>query len=103
MAHADELETSLTLHLEKERANMSLAKKEMDMLPSNFIWHDLAGGSPVAMMEWWSTFSQSGVLGDPTTATEEKGRAIFEKVIERMVELVKEFKARPLRPRRDQH
>jgi creatinine amidohydrolase len=103
MAHADELETSLTLHLEKERANMSLAKKEIGMLPSQFIWHDLGSSSPVAMMEWWSTFSQTGVLGDPTVATEEKGEAIFKKVIERMVELVKEFKARPIRPRRDQH
>jgi creatinine amidohydrolase len=103
MAHAEELETSLTLHLEKERVNMSLAKKEMDMLPSQFIWHDLGGASPVAMMEWWSTFSQSGVLGDPTVATEEKGKAIFERVIDRMVELVREFKARPIRPRRDQH
>jgi len=103
MAHADELETSLTLHLERERANMALAKKEMDMLPSQFIWHDLGGASPVAMMEWWSTFSQSGVLGDPTLATGEKGKVIFEKVIERMVELVREFRARPIRPRRDQH
>ncbi len=43
------------------------------------------------------------VLGDPTVASAEKGRAIFEKVIDRMVELVREFKARPVRPRRDQH
>ena len=82
---------------------MTLAEKEMGMLPSQFIWHDLGGASPVAMMEWWSTFSQTGVVGDPTVATREKGEAVFEKVIERMVELVREFKARPIRPRRDQH
>jgi len=103
MAHADELETSLTLYLEKERVNMGQARKEMGMIPSRFIWHDLMSPSPVSMMEWWSTFSQTGVLGDPTLATEEKGRMVFEKVVDRMVELVREFRDRPIRPRRDLH
>ena len=54
-------------------------------------------------MEWWSTYTTSGVLGDPTLATAEKGQQYFEAFVESLVGLVKEFRARPIRPRRDQH
>lgn len=40
---------------------------------SRFIWMDLMSASPVLMMDHWSRFSKSGVVGDPTLASIEKG------------------------------
>jgi hypothetical protein len=43
------------------------------------------------------------VVGDPTLATRDKGKRMFEAVIERMGELVREFRDRPRAPRQDLH
>jgi len=100
-AHACESETSLMLHLDEGRVQMDKAVREMDDLQSEFIYR--GGGAPVNLMEWWSAYTTSGVLGDPTLATAEKGRQYFEAFVESLVGLIKEFRARPIRPRRDQH
>jgi hypothetical protein len=42
-------------------------------------------------------------MGGPTLATKEKGKQMFDAVIERMVELVREFRDRPRAPRQDMH
>ena len=92
MAHACELETSLYLYLDPKRVQMDKAKKEIGMPPSRFIWMDLMKASPVLLMDRWSRFSKTGVVGDPTLATREKGERIFEAVVAALVELVWEFK-----------
>jgi creatinine amidohydrolase len=92
MAHACELETSLYLYLDPKCVQMDMAKKEIGMPPSRFIWMDLMKSSPVLLMDRWSRFSKTGVVGDPTLATREKGEKIFEAVVAALVELVKEFK-----------
>jgi len=103
VAHADEIETSLYLYLRPEGVRRGLAAPENNMLPSEFWWQDLEGGARVGMMEWWSTFSESGVLGDPTRACAGKGEAIYRACTQELAKLVREFKERPLRPRRDHH
>src|ERR1700734_1993515 len=92
MAHACELETSLYLYLDPTRVQMDKAEKEIGMPPSRFIWMDLMNPSPVLLMDRWSRFSKSGVVGDPTLATREKGEKIFNAVVAALVELVREFK-----------
>jgi len=103
MAHACELETSLFLYLAERRVRKSQIQKDMNLPPSKYIFLDLVDGPPIQMMDWWSTFSQTGVVGDPTRATKEKGKQMFDAVIERMVELVREFRDRPRGPRQDMH
>ena len=103
VAHADEIETSLYLYLRPEGVRRELAAAENRMLPSDFWWQDLEHGAKVGMMEWWSTFSDTGVLGDPTLATAEKGRVLFEAVTRELAALVREFRTRPVRPRTDHH
>jgi creatinine amidohydrolase len=103
VAHADEIETSLYLHLRPDGVKRDLAKAENNMLPSDFWWQDLEEGSSLGMMEWWSTFSTTGVLGDPTKASAEKGKVIYEALVERLAALIREFKVRPIRPREDHH
>src|SRR5215468_8635010 len=93
MAHACELETSVYLYLDSQRVQMDKAVKDMNLPPSKFMWLDLMKGAPVLYMDHWTRFSRSGVVGDPTLATVEKGHEIFDAVVAALVELVREFKA----------
>jgi creatinine amidohydrolase/Fe(II)-dependent formamide hydrolase-like protein len=54
-------------------------------------------------MDEWSRFSKSGICGDPTLAKAEKGKVIFEAVVEAFLRLVREFKNRPRGARTDWH
>lgn len=103
MAHACELETSLYLYLDSSRVQMDKARKEIGLPSSRFIWMDLMSSSPVLLMDHWSRFSKSGVVGDPTLATKEKGKKVFEAVVEALVELVKEFRDCRRNTRQDMH
>ena len=103
VAHADEIETSLYLYLRPEGVRRGLMQAENNMLPSEFWWQDLEGDGRIGMMEWWSTFSHTGVLGDPTLATREKGETLYRACAEQLAALIREFKERPMRPREDHH
>jgi creatinine amidohydrolase len=103
MAHACELETSVYLYLDGSKVQMEKARKEIGMPPSRFIWMDLMSASPVVMMDVWSRFSKSGVVGDPTLASSEKGKVVFEAVVNGLVELVREFKSYERGIRQDMH
>ncbi|MBL8214469.1 MAG: creatininase family protein [Bryobacterales bacterium] len=103
MSHACELETSVYLYLDGERVQMDKAVKEMEQPDSDFIWSDLLNPGPVRMMDIWTRFSKTGVNGDPTVATREKGRIIFEAVVENFVKFAREFRARKRGDRVDNH
>jgi creatinine amidohydrolase len=103
MSHACELETSVYLYLDQARVQMDKAVKEMGQPPSDYIWSDLLNPGPVRMMDWWTRFSKSGVNGDPTLATAEKGRVIFEAVVENFVKFAREFRHRERGERVDHH
>ena len=55
------------------------------------------------MMDYWTCFSKSGINGDPTLATAEKGRIIFEAVVTNFVKFAREFKRRQRGERTDLH
>jgi creatinine amidohydrolase/Fe(II)-dependent formamide hydrolase-like protein len=82
---------------------MDKAQKEMDQPASDFIWSDLLNPGPIRMMDIWTRFSRSGVNGDPTLATREKGRIIFEAVVENFVKFAREFRQRERGERVDNH
>ena len=103
MSHACELETSVYLHLDPRRVQMDKARKETNQPPSDFIWNDLTDPGPIRMMDYWTCFSKSGINGDPTLATAEKGRVIFETVVTNFVRLAREFRTRPSGQRTDWH
>jgi creatinine amidohydrolase len=91
------------LYLDHQRVQMDKAVKDMNLPPSKFMWLDLMKGAPVLYMDHWTRFSRSGVVGDPTLATVEKGREIFDAVVAALVELVWEFKAQRRGERMDLH
>ena len=101
IAHADEFETSLYLHLAPERVQMDKAGAGDDVMGTV---PQLRQTSPYARFnDYWSRWTDLGVHGDARTATAEKGKVIFEAAVTRLVELVDEWRAWPLAERRDFH
>jgi len=104
MNHACEFETSAYLALRPDLVDMSKARRELAHRPTKNYWTDLvAGDGPLVMMEPWSAISQTGVMGDPTKASAEKGDRLLAAAARGIVELVDEMRARPLAQRKDHH
>ncbi len=102
MAHADEFETSLYLHLAPERVKVDEAVADNDRM-GQFVSSDSTGNYPVRFNDFWGRWTQTGVHGDPTKATAEKGRILFEAAVSGLVRLVDELRAWPIARRHDMH
>lgn len=100
-AHAGELETSLYLHICPERVDMSKISTHIANRWSKHVWVDLGGCGPVTVIDDWSRQSDVGIEGDPTKATAEKGKQWAEATIDRLLDFVGEFRALPIKPRRN--
>ncbi|MCC0176512.1 creatininase family protein [Waterburya agarophytonicola K14] len=86
--HAGDAETSIMLSLLPEQVKMERAIKEYPQgLPEDSLL-DMEGKLPFA----WLTreLSQSGVMGDPTIATQEKGDRILQSVADGWVEVIQD-------------
>jgi creatinine amidohydrolase len=59
-------------------------------------WSD----GPLKVMPWWSSFSRTGVQGEPTRATAEKGTALLNAAVSECVQYIHELKSMPLPERR---
>jgi len=104
MNHACEFETSIYLALRPDLVDMSKAVREIGHHPTKNYWTDLVGGDgPLAMMEHWSALSQSGVMGDPTKATAEKGERLLAAAAAGLVEIINELRDRRPANRVDHH
>jgi creatinine amidohydrolase len=103
MAHACELETSVLLHLRGDLVQMDKAERDIHFARTEFFYWDLQAPSPIFFQEWFSRYSVTGTVGDPTKASAEKGRRFTEAVAERMVTLIQELRARTIQPRVDHH
>ena len=102
IAHADEFETSLYLHLAGDRVQMDRAVADDDRR-GKFVSSDSTAEYPVRFNDVWGRWTKTGIHGDPTKATEEKGRRIFEAAVQGLVELVDELRAWPIEERVDMH
>ena len=101
MAHADEFETSLYLHLAPERVHMEKAVADSDVV-GKYMSSDST--SPhVRFNDYWGRWTKIGVHGDPTAATPAKGKIIWEAVVPALIEIVDEFRGWPISERSDQH
>jgi len=80
--HADELETSIMLALHPEVVRMEHAVSEYPEYPAHF---------DVAAVRW-DTVSDTGVFGDATAATAEKGEAIVDHVTATAVSFIQGWK-----------
>jgi creatinine amidohydrolase len=105
-SHGCEYETSLYLAIKPHLVDMSKAVDERSPLPPSFKTDLLAGthpaGSGARLVPFWSSQTASGVMGDATKATREKGEKFLEAATEGLIELVRELKATEILPRRRQ-
>lgn len=103
MAHGCELETSVLLYLRGDLVQFDKAVKDISFQKTEFFYWDLQAPSPVFFQEWFSRYSRTGTVGDPTKATAEKGRRFVEAVAERLAALIRELRERRIEPRVDHH
>jgi creatinine amidohydrolase len=100
MAHACELETSMYLAIDSDAVDMAKAVDERGYPAGEHAWMDWSDG-PLKIMPWWSSFSRTGVQGDATKATAEKGARLLDAAVRECVEFVRELLAKPLPARRE--
>jgi creatinine amidohydrolase len=100
IAHACELETSIYLAIDGDAVDMEKAVDENGFPAGEHARIDWSDG-PLRMMPWWSSFSLTGVQGEATKATAEKGRRFLELAVEECVEFVRELLEKPLPDRRE--
>jgi creatinine amidohydrolase len=92
IGHACEMETSVYMHLEPEQVRRDKMRKEIAWNVSKY-WHrDPFGSGALSYSPYQHEYTQSGVAGDPTVATAEKGRVMAEAAIAGLIEAAKEFK-----------
>ena len=88
--HADEMETSMLLYMYPQFVDMTKAARD---------YHPGAGGltrdSLVAVREG-KTFSRTGIFGDATLATREKGRQVVEAHVLDLLEEIKALRRTPI-------
>lgn len=96
MAHACELETSVMQYLDPERVREHLIVDQTDFVQGRYLQMDLTTATGVHLGEhWWSSFSSTGVAGEASKSTPEKGEAMFERAADNLVALVRELRSRP--------
>jgi creatinine amidohydrolase len=100
MAHACELETSAYLAIDPDAVDMDKAVDERGFPAGEHAFMDWADG-PLKVMPWWSSFSATGVQGDATRATAEKGEALLDAAVEECIGFVRELLAMALPARRE--
>lgn len=100
MGHACELETSIYLALDPGAVLMDRAVDESSFPEGPHAWMDWSDG-PLKLMPWWSAISRTGVHGEPTKATAEKGRILLDAAVKECVEFVRELREKPLPVRRE--
>ncbi len=88
--HAGEIETSTTLALRPHLVKMSQARQSVPRFSSRYL--DFTSKRAVSWYAYTQRISPSGVMGDPTKASAEKGRLIWQLMIDNLVKFVEELK-----------
>jgi creatinine amidohydrolase len=75
--HGGEFETSLVLHCYPELVDVDRAEGTMMDEPYDRVRQDLFVGGSMSVYRPFTAYTESGVIGDPTLATAEKGERLF--------------------------
>ncbi len=106
IAHACELETSVYLYLAEDDVRKELiadGRIAYHRYESDFFYTDLYAHGPGNVTSWTASYSDTGVLGEPTLATKEKGERAVREASRQLARMISEFRARPKPPRGDHH
>jgi len=88
--HADEIETSMMLYMDPSLVDMSKAAKD---------YHPQGTGGLTRDPKGPGTYSPTGIWGDATLASREKGRRVVEAMVEGMLKEIEALRGMPV-PRR---
>jgi len=88
--HAGEIETSTTLALRPEAVRTDRLESFVPDFSSQYL--DFSSKRSVTWYTRTARISESGILGDPTKASAEKGKQMWEVMIRNLVELVDHIK-----------
>jgi creatinine amidohydrolase/Fe(II)-dependent formamide hydrolase-like protein len=89
--HAGEIETSTSLAVRPELVRLNAAQKFVPRFSSRYL--NFTSKRSVGWYARTARISKRGVLGDPTKASSEKGRKMWEFMIRRLVEFVEDLKS----------
>ena len=76
--HAEEIETSLILYLKPETVKMEKAVADYPEIPFDLNYTFIP----------WEKLTENAIIGDPTKASAEKGKLIFENTVSKIVEII---------------
>lgn len=87
-SHADEIETSMLLYIDPASVDMTKAAKD----------YDARGQGPLSRTRGKpnTTYSPTGIFGDATLATSEKGRSVVEAFVPALVQAIEETRVASL-------
>lgn len=92
--HAGEIETSTTLAVRPNAVRLDAVEKFIPRFSSRYL--DFTSKRRVEWYAHTAKISPTGVLGDPTKASAEKGHLIWTRMIENLTEFVEELKSMSL-------
>ena len=92
MGHGGELETSYILHLRPDLVHMERATTETQFVSTENYFMDWAEGGKLIANPPWSDDTISGLYGDGTLGTAEKGRLWLDAAVEEKLDLAREMR-----------
>jgi mycofactocin system creatininase family protein len=92
--HAGEIETSTTMAVRPHLVRKGRAAKSVPRFSSRYL--NFTSKRGVSWYAYTKKISRSGVMGDPTKADAEKGKRIWDVMIEHLVNLVEDLKGMTL-------
>jgi creatinine amidohydrolase/Fe(II)-dependent formamide hydrolase-like protein len=92
--HAGEIETSTTLAVRPKLVHMDSARRSVPRFSSRYL--DFSSKRSVEWYARTAKLSASGVMGDPTKASREKGERMWEVMVRNLKEFVEELKGMSL-------
>lgn len=93
MGHACELETSLMLAVKPDVVHESSLEPDGRWSTSQFLAKDMLASGSASVSRAFADISAHGGVGDPRTASAEKGEQFFDAIVGRLRELVEELEA----------
>jgi creatinine amidohydrolase/Fe(II)-dependent formamide hydrolase-like protein len=92
--HAGEIETSTSMAVRPHLVDTNIAQAEVPEFSSRYL--DFTSKRGVSWHAYTQKISNSGIMGDPTKASAEKGKKIWELMIANLVALVEDLKSMTL-------
>jgi creatinine amidohydrolase/Fe(II)-dependent formamide hydrolase-like protein len=92
--HAGEIETSTSLAVRPDLVQMNKARRSVPRFSSRYL--DFSSKRSVEWYARTAKISPTGVMGDPTKATREKGEKMWAVMIRNLVEFVEQLKSMSL-------